>query len=82
MRHKTTQRTLFLSFEINNCFQIVSEVYEKIRETYKPRARSNNAIHSLPTFPISLGIVALFDGEPILTVISVNVEYVLYRCFS
>jgi hypothetical protein len=36
---------------------------------------SNNAIHSLPTVQISLGIVAFFkkiyDGEPILRVFSV-----------
>jgi hypothetical protein len=42
-RPKTTgtQRTLFLSFEIINCFPItvpiVSEFYEKIRETCMPR---------------------------------------------
>jgi hypothetical protein len=39
---------------------------------------SNNAINSLPTVQISLGIVALFekinDGEPILTNFSVSGE--------
>jgi hypothetical protein len=43
-----------------------------------------NAIHSLPTVQIYLGIVALFkkiyDGEPILTVFSVIGGQ--YRCFS
>ncbi len=40
-RTKTTLRTLFLSFESNNCFPItvyvVSETYEKIWETCMPR---------------------------------------------
>ncbi len=44
---------------------------------------SNNAIHSLPTVQMSLGIVALFekiyDGEWILTVFSVIGEVV---CFA
>ncbi len=48
-------------------------MYEKIWEICK--SNSNNAIHSLPTVQISLGIVALFkkiyDGELILTVFSV-----------
>jgi hypothetical protein len=44
-RLKTTQRTLFLSFEIKNCFPlfpnngITSELYEKIRETCMPRGK-------------------------------------------
>jgi hypothetical protein len=48
----------------------------------------NIAIDSLPTFQISLGIVVLFekiyDGEPILTVISNIREDVQceYRCFN
>jgi hypothetical protein len=46
----------------------------------------NIAIDSLPTLQISLGIVALFekiyDGEPILTVISNIAEEVQYRCFN
>jgi hypothetical protein len=52
----------------------VSELYEKIRETYMPRGNSNTAIDSSPTNQISLEILALFekkyDGEPILTVVS------------
>jgi hypothetical protein len=47
---------------------------------------SNIAIDSLPTLQISLGIVALFekiyDGEPILTVVSNIGENVQYRCFN
>jgi hypothetical protein len=35
-RPKTTQQTLFLSFEINNCFPITSELFEKIQETCTP----------------------------------------------
>ncbi len=53
---------------------IASELYEKIRETYMPRGNSNIAIDSLPTLQISLEILALFekiyDGDPILTVVS------------
>jgi hypothetical protein len=53
---------------------IASELYEKIRETYMPHGNSNIAIDSSPTLQISLEILALFekiyDGEPILTVIS------------
>ncbi len=44
------------------------------------------AIDSLPTLQISLEIVALFekiyDGKPILTIISNIVEDVQYRCFK
>ncbi len=39
-RPRTAQRTVFLSFEINNFLpnsSIVSELYEKIRETFVPR---------------------------------------------
>jgi hypothetical protein len=47
---------------------------------------SNNAIDSLPTLQILLEIVALFekiyDGEPILPVVSAIVEDVQYRCFN
>jgi hypothetical protein len=57
---------------------IASELYEKIRETYMPRGNSNIAIDSLPTNQISPEILALFekiyDGEPILTVVSNIVE--------
>jgi hypothetical protein len=53
---------------------IASELYEKIRETYMPRGNSNIVIDSSPTNQISLEILALFekiyDGEPILTVVS------------
>ncbi len=47
---------------------------------------SNIAIGSLPTLQISLGIVALFekiyDGEPILTVVSTIGEDVQSRCVN
>jgi hypothetical protein len=47
---------------------------------------SNIAFDSSPTLQISSEIVALFekiyDGEPILTVVSNNGEYVQYRCFN
>jgi hypothetical protein len=53
---------------------IASELNAKIRETYLPRDNSNIAIDSSPTLQISLEILALFekiyDGEPILTVVS------------
>ncbi len=45
---------------------------------------SNNTIDSLPAVQILLGIVGLFekiyDGEPILPVVSTIVEDVQYRC--
>jgi hypothetical protein len=47
---------------------------------------SNIAIGSLQTLQISLGITALYekiyDGQPILTVISNIGEDVQYRCFN
>ncbi len=47
---------------------------------------SNIAINSLPTFQISLGIVALFekiyDGQPIFTIFSNIGKDVQYRCFN
>jgi hypothetical protein len=47
---------------------------------------SNIANDSSPTLQISLGIIALFekiyDGEPILTVISNIGEEVQYHCFN
>jgi hypothetical protein len=47
---------------------------------------SNIAIGSLPMLQTSLGIVALFekiyDGEPILTVLSNIGEDGQYRCFN
>ena len=49
-------------------------------------ANSNIAIDSLPTLQISVGIFALFekiyDGEPIVTVVSNIGEDVQYRCFN
>ncbi len=51
-------------------------------------ANSNIAINSLPTLQISpgIGIALLFeriyDGEPILTVISNIGKEVQYRCFN
>jgi hypothetical protein len=47
---------------------------------------SNIAVGSLPTLQISMVIVALFEkiynGEPILTVVSNTGEDVQYRCFN
>jgi hypothetical protein len=49
-------------------------------------ANSNIAVDSLQILQISVGIIALFekiyDGEPILTVISNIGEDVQYRCFN
>ncbi len=46
----------------------------------------NNAINSMPTLQISVGIVTLFekiyDGEPILTVFFVSGEDLPHLCFS
>jgi hypothetical protein len=61
----------------------VSELFEKIRETCMHVVNSNIAIGSLPTLQISVGIFALFekiyDGEPIVTVVSNIGEDVQYR---
>jgi hypothetical protein len=48
---------------------------------------SNNAINSLPTLQISLGIVAIFekiyyDGEPIFTIFPNIGEGLQHQCFS
>ncbi len=76
VRLRTAQRTLFLSFEINNCFQI-----SVLRRNFMKKSgklafhvvNSNIAIGSLPRLQISLGILALFEkisyGDPILTVV-------------
>ncbi len=49
-------------------------------------ANSNNAINSLPTLQISLGIVAIFEkideGEPIFTIFSNIGEGLQHQCFN
>ncbi len=88
-RSKTTQRTLFLSFEINNCFPITAQCRSFMKKSAKLACdvvNSNIAIGSLPTLQTSHGLLALFEkidyGVPIFTVISNNGEDVLYRCFK
>ncbi len=86
-RPKTAQRILFLSFEINNYFPITVQLRRMMKKSAKHACHvvnSNIAIDSLPTLQISLGNgIALFeriyDGEPILTVISNIGEEVHYR---
>ncbi len=91
-RPKTAQRTLFLSFEVNNCFPIAvlrRSLMKKSAKLACHRVNSNVAIGSLPTLQISLGIVALFEKisyeVPILSVFS-NIgedgQDGQYRCFS
>ncbi len=86
---KTTQRTLFLSFEINKLIPnngIASEAYEKSRKLVCHVVNSNIAIDTLPTLQITVGVKALFekiyDGKPVFTVISNNGEDVQYRCYN
>ncbi len=88
-RPKTAQRTLFLFFENNNCFQTTLQCRRLMKKSGKFAFHvvySNVAIDSLPTLQIPLGIVALFekiyDGEPILTIFSNIGEDVQYRCFN
>ncbi len=88
-RPKTTQRNLILSFENNNCFPITVQrrrIMKKSRKLSCHVANSNITVDSLPTLQISVGFIALFekiyDGEPILTVISNIGEDVQYRCFN
>jgi hypothetical protein len=77
-RPKTTQRTLSLSFEIKNCYPIAVLRRSFMKKSGKLArhvvCNSNIAIDSSPTNQISLQILALFekiyDGEPILTVVS------------
>jgi hypothetical protein len=63
-RPKTTQRTLFLPFETNNCFPITVQCRRLIKKSGKLAGhvvKSNIAIGSLPTLQISQEIVALFE---------------------
>ncbi len=85
-RPKTTQRTLFLSFEINNCFPITvwcRSFMEKSAKLACHVVNSNIAIGSLPTLQASHGLLALFEKiyhwDPIFTVISNNGEDVHYN---
>jgi hypothetical protein len=88
-RLKTTQRTLFLSFEIKNCFPITVLRRSFMKKSGKLACHVVNwniAIDSSPKLQISLEVIALFekiyDGGPILTVISNIGEDVQYRCFK
>ncbi len=75
-RPKTDQRTLFLSFEINNVLPITVKRRRMMKKSGKLACHvinSNIAIGSLATLQISLGMALfgkIYNGEPILTVIS------------
>ncbi len=88
-RPKTTQRTPFLSIEINNWFPITvlcRRLIKKSRKLACHVVNSNIAIGSLPTLQLSHGLLALFEniyyGEPIFTDFSNIGEDVQYRCFN
>jgi hypothetical protein len=73
-RPKTIQRTLFLSFEINNCFPLTVLCRRLIKKSGKVACHlvnSNIAFGSLPTLQMSHELIALFEkiyyGEPIFT---------------
>jgi hypothetical protein len=81
----TALRTLFLLFA--NCFPIAVLCRKFMKKSVKLACHvvnSNIAMGSLPTLQISVGIFALFekiyDGEPIVTVVSNIGEDVQYRC--
>jgi hypothetical protein len=88
-RPKTTQQTLFLSFEINNWFPITvlcRRLIKKSRKLACHMVNSNIAFGSLPTLQTSHGLLALFEkiyyGEPIFTDFSNIGEDVQYHCFN
>ncbi len=63
---KTSQPTLFLSFEKNNCFSISVQRRRLIQKSDKLSCHVVNsiiAIGSLPALQISQGIVALFSKD-------------------
>jgi hypothetical protein len=63
-RPKTTQRTLFLSFEIKNCFQIVFLRRSLMKKSGKLAfhvVNWNITIDASPTLQMTLEIVALFE---------------------
>jgi hypothetical protein len=65
-RLKTAQRTLFLLFEINNCYPITVKHRRMMKKSGKVACHmviSNIAIDSLPTLQKSLGIIALFEKK-------------------
>jgi hypothetical protein len=73
-RPKTTQRTMFLSFEINNWFPMTVKCRRRIKKYGKLACHvvnSNIAIGSLPALQTSHELLALFEkifyGEPIFT---------------
>ncbi len=63
-RSKTAQGSLFMSFKIKNCFlKKAAQCRRCMKKSGKLASHvvnSEDAIHSLPTVQISLGIVALF----------------------
>ena len=71
-RLKTAPRTLFLSFESNNCFPITVQCRRLMKKSGKLACHvvnSNIAIGSLPTLQTLHGLLALFEkiyyGEPV-----------------
>jgi hypothetical protein len=88
-RPKTTQRTLFLLFEIKNCFPRAVLRRSFMKKSGKLNCLVTNyniAIESSTTLQISVEIVGLFekiyDGEPLLTVVSNIGEDVQFRRFN
>jgi hypothetical protein len=88
-RPRTAQRTLFLSFESNNCFPITVSCRRLLKKSGKLACHvvnSNIAIGSLPKLQTSHGLLALFEKfyyrEPIFTVFSNIGEDIQYRCFN
>ncbi len=84
-RPKTTQRTLFLLFANNNCFQITLKCRKckKSEKLASHVANSNIAIDTLLTLQISEGIIALIEKiyyeVPILGVFSNTVSGGIYN---
>jgi hypothetical protein len=88
-RPKTAPRTLFLSFESNNCFPTTVQCRRLMKKSGKLACQvvsSNIAIGSSPTLQTSHGLLALFEkiyyGEPIFTDFSNIEEDVQYRCLN
>jgi hypothetical protein len=78
-RKFSCSRTLFLSFENNNFFPnsgIASELYGKIRETCLPRGEFKHrhwVFADTPNIARNCRVTVfekIYDGEPILTVVS------------
>jgi hypothetical protein len=84
-RPKTTQRTPFLSFEINNWFPITVKCWRLIKKCRKLACHvlnSNIAIGSLQTHRLFALFKKIYYGEPIFTDFSNIGKDVQYRCLN